>query len=301
MKQLLILSGKGGTGKTTVATSFIKLSAARAYADCDVEAPNLHLLLSYGKQPQQRPFMGMPKAHVNATACCGCGVCHDNCRFNAPRRQGSVYEIDSEVCEGCGLCALLCPSKAIKMKSEAIGNLLLYQDEDRTFSTAYLKIGAGTSGQLVAAVKEQLKECASDVSLSVIDGPPGIGCPVIASLASVDAVLLITEPTLSGQRDLERVLETVGMVGCRTLACVNRFDLDLEGTLRVEEYCRQHGVICVGRIPYDRNVVDAVNQGLSIVDVECLAGDAVEAVFAKTMKQMGMVLPAKVAPDDKKE
>lgn len=301
MKQLLILSGKGGTGKTTVTASFIKLSAARAYGDCDVEAPNLHLVLSYGEQPRQRPFMGMPKAHVDATACCGCGVCHDNCRFDALRRQGSIYEIDSEVCEGCGLCAVLCPSKAIKMKSETAGNLLLYQDDDRTFSTACLRIGSGTSGKLVAAVKEQLGECAPDVPLSVIDGPPGIGCPVIASLASVDAVLLITEPTLSGQRDLERVLEMVGMVGCLTLACVNRFDLDLESTLRVEECCRQHGVICVGRIPYDRSVVDAVNQGLSIVDVECLAGGAVEGVFAKTMEQMGMVLPAEMAPDDKKE
>lgn len=301
MKQLLILSGKGGTGKTTVAASFIRLAAARAYADCDVEAPNLHLVFSYGERPRRRFFMGMPKAYVDATACCGCGVCHDNCRFDAPRRQGPIYEVDSEVCEGCGLCAVLCPSKAIKMTPETTGDLLLYQDDDRTFSTARLRIGAGTSGKLVAAVKEQLGECTPDVSFSVIDGPPGIGCPVIASLAGIDTVLLITEPTLSGQRDLERVLEAVRMVGCRTLACVNRFDLDLEGTLRVEEYCRQHGAMCVGRIPYDRSVVDAVNQGLSIVDMDCLAGDAVEGVFVKTMEQMGMVLPAEVAPDDKME
>ncbi len=301
MKQVLMLSGKGGTGKTTVATAFIRLAAARAYADCDVEAPNLHLMHSYDKKPRQRDFMGMPKAFIDANACCGCGTCRDNCRFDAIFCRDSVYEVDRKSCEGCGLCAALCPLKAIEMKPEKAGSLMLYQDAVRTFSTAGLRVGAGTSGKLVTAVKEQLRECAPDVPFSVIDGPPGIGCPVIASMASVDAVLLVAEPTLSGRRDLERILAMAGIGGCRIFACVNRFDLDLEETAQVEQCCQQHGALCVGRIPYDPKVVDAINQGLSIVDVECPAGDAVRSVFANVIEQMDMAFPVKAASGDKKE
>jgi len=286
MRQLLILSGKGGTGKTTVATSFIKLAYAHAYADCDVEAPNLHLLLSYGEEPQRTEFASMPKASIDASRCDGCGICEENCRFDALERCGTVFEVHAEACEGCGLCAALCPQDAIGMVPGTAGDIMLYADGRRAFSTARLRVGAGISGKLVTAVKEQLKENAPPTDLAVIDGPPGIGCPVIASLAGVDTVLLVVEPTMSGLSDLERVLETVRMVGCRVIACINRFDLNPKGTARIERFCRERDIPCVGKIPYDPAVVQAVNQGLCAVDLDGPAAEAVEDVFDRTMGLM---------------
>ena len=188
MKQLLILSGKGGTGKTTIASAFIKLAEAKAYADCDVDAPNLHLICSRRETIENRPFYGFQKAVKYHDLCIDCGKCEELCRFNAIRN-GVLYPYE---CEGCGVCEYVCPVEAINMIPAVAGELMLYSDEEKAFSTAQLKMGSGAPGKLVTAVKQTLtQEAPDDAHLAIIDGSPGIGCPVIASITGVDMVLMV--------------------------------------------------------------------------------------------------------------
>lgn len=181
MKQLLILSGKGGTGKTTVAGAFISLSKAKAYADCDVDAPNLHLISHWSSAPQRSDYFGMPKARINTAKCIGCGECLSHCRFDAIKA-GTPFRVKPFACEGCGVCVAACPADAVSMEPAPAGELALYRDDARVFSTAKLAMGSGTSGKLVTEVKRRMGSDAGDAELAVIDGSPGIGCPVIASI-----------------------------------------------------------------------------------------------------------------------
>ena len=183
MKQLLILSGKGGTGKTTIASAFIKLSIAKAYADCDMDAPNLHLVMSHANEPKRTDYYGLPKAEIDPELCIQCDQCRQKCRFDAIS-VGIDYMVDPFSCEGCGVCEAICPVSAITLKPAIAGELMLYVD-DAVFSTAQLKMGSGTSGMLVTEVKKQMKAAAKDEELAIIDGSPGIGCPVIADRKSV--------------------------------------------------------------------------------------------------------------------
>ena len=162
MKQLLILSGKGGTGKTTIASAFIKLSKVRAYADCDVDAPNLHLITKQNSLPKKTDYYGLPKAEIDIELCIECGQCMQNCRFEAISADGK-YKVDPFACEGCGVCELVCPVGAVSLKPAVAGELMLYADKEEVFSTAQLKMGSGTSGMLVTEVKKQMKSAAADV------------------------------------------------------------------------------------------------------------------------------------------
>lgn len=283
MKQLLILSGKGGTGKTTVAGAFIKLSDAKVYADCDVDAPNLHLIMSQNSEPERRDFYGLPKAEINQELCIGCDRCRQNCRFEAIQRD-EKYIIDAFACEGCGVCEALCPVGAISLKPDVAGELMLYSDEDKVFSTAQLKMGSGTSGMLVTEVKKQMRSKAKDAELAIIDGSPGIGCPVIASLSGVDMVLIIAEPSLSGISDMERIIKTAEVFQTKAAVCVNKYDTNLVNTDRIEEYCRINNLPFLGRIPFDPRAVEAINDGLTVVDIDCPSGNAVREAFNKTIK-----------------
>lgn len=282
MKQLLILSGKGGTGKTTVASGFIKLAQARAYADCDVDAPNLHLLMDQDRKPRLTDYYGLAKAEINQDLCIECGLCAENCRFSAINNENS-YQVDYFACEGCGVCERLCPAQAITLKPAIAGELQLYVN-DTVFSTAQLKMGSGNSGLLVSEVKKQMKSAAANTDLAIIDGSPGIGCPVIASLSGVDLVLIVAEPSLSGISDLERIIKTAEKFQIKTTVCVNKFDTNLENTKKIESYCVREKVPFVGRIPFDPQAVQAINQGLSIVDLECPAGEALKDVYTETIK-----------------
>ncbi|MEL7604369.1 MAG: 4Fe-4S binding protein, partial [Bacillota bacterium] len=212
MKRLLILSGKGGTGKTTVACAFIRLAQAKAYADCDVDAPNLHLVMGRDTAPQRTEYFGMDKAEIDETICAGCGLCVRYCRFDAIRMDDGFCRVDPYACEGCGVCAAVCPAGAVSMKPTVAGELMLYADESTAFSTAQLNMGSGTSGKLVTEVKKQLASAApKDAELAIIDGSPGIGCPVIASMSGADMVLIVAEPSLSGISDMQRILKTAGI------------------------------------------------------------------------------------------
>lgn len=282
MKQLLILSGKGGTGKTTIASAFIQLSKAQVYADCDVDAPNLHLLMNQSSEAKRSEYYGMPKADIDLNACVQCDLCRQNCRFEAIQAEID-FRVDYYACEGCGVCQAVCPAGAISLKPALAGELMLYIN-DSVFSTAELKMGSGTSGKLVTEVKKQMKSTPIDAGLAIIDGSPGIGCPVIASISGVDMVLIVAEPSVSGISDMERIINTAKKFHTRIAICINKYDTNIEKSKRIERFCEKSFLPCVGRIPYDSEVVKAINHGQSIVEIDCAAGRAAKLVFDKTIK-----------------
>src|SRR5574344_2524056 len=261
MKQLLILSGKGGTGKTTIASAFIKISVAKAYADCDVDAPNLHLIMAQNSEPERTDYFGMPKAEIDVDKCIECGLCKENCRFDAISDENG-FKVDSFACEGCGVCEAVCPADAVSLKPAVAGELMLYADNNKVFSTAQLKMGSGTSGKLVTEVKKQMKTVASaDTKLAIIDGSPGIGCPVIASLSGVNMVLIVAEPSISGISDMERIICTAAKFGTKTAVCINKYDANIENTEKIEAFCKKQRLPFIGRIPFDSNAVKMINNG----------------------------------------
>lgn len=281
MKQLLILSGKGGTGKTTIASAFIRLSEAKAFADCDVDAPNLHLLMQQSSKPQESDYYGLPKAQIDPGLCLQCGSCQANCRFDAIDINHGEYQVDVYACEGCGVCEAICPAKAVSFKPIKAGRLLLYAN-DQVFSTAQLEMGSGNSGKLVTEVKKQMQDSAKDSRLAIIDGSPGIGCPVIASLSGVDMVLIVAEPSVSGISDMERILKTAEVFKTNVAVCINKYDINPEYSEQIEVFCQKNKIPFVGRIPFDPNAVKAINQGQTIVDLDCVSGRRVQEVFDRT-------------------
>lgn len=282
MKQLLILSGKGGTGKTTIASAFIKLSNAKAFADCDVDAPNLHLVINRSENPELKDFYGLDKASIDQDKCIKCGLCEKHCNFNAIYYNEDKYTVDYFACEGCSVCEYICPVDAINMNPSAVGDLILYKN-DSVFSTAQLRMGSGNSGLLVTEVKKRmnLKEVESD--LAIIDGSPGIGCPVIASISGVDMVLIVAEPSVSGISDLERVISTANHFNTPVAICVNKYDINIDNTEKIENLCKDLGLPFVGKIPFDKEAVKAINKGMTIVDIECIAGEGTKDVYKNTM------------------
>lgn len=283
MKQLLILSGKGGTGKTTIASAFIRLCGAKAYADCDVDAPNLHLVMGQATDPQRTDYYGLPKAEINPELCVQCGRCREICRFEAILTDPN-YRVEPYACEGCGVCERFCPVGAISLRPAAAGELMLYADSEKVFSTAQLKMGNGTSGKLVSEVKKQLKSAAAkDTELAIIDGSPGIGCPVISSLSGVDMVLIVAEPTISGISDMERIIKTAEIFQTKTAVCINKYDINLSNTENIVAFCKKKGLPLVGKIPFDLNAIRAINNGQTIADIDCASGRAVNQVFENTV------------------
>ncbi|HKM17796.1 MAG: 4Fe-4S binding protein [Firmicutes bacterium] len=301
MKQLLIISGKGGTGKTTVASAFIHLTAADAFADCDVDAPNLHLVLPLTGEPQDADYYGMDKAHIDPEQCINCGCCKEHCRFDAISMIDEHSEVNLYRCEGCGVCELVCPVDAVTMQKDVTGQLKLYKAH-YLFSTAQLRMGYGVSGKLVAAVKKQLLDEAvgfekgksgqglgiDPIDLAIIDGSPGIGCPVIASLSGVDLALIVAEPSVSGISDLERITATAAIFDVPMAVCVNKADLDPERTEQIKAFCGEQRIAFVGMIPFDQTVTEAVNSQKSIVEYQSPAAAAVREVWRNIMELLGI-------------
>ena len=287
MKRLLLLSGKGGTGKTTTAAAFINFSQARAFADCDVDAPNLHLLEPFGSEPQERDFLGGEKAVIDTDLCTGCGLCQENCRFDAILDQGDHFAVNDMRCEGCGVCQYVCPAASVSLKPDVAGKQLLYQ-EQRVFSTARLKMGRGNSGKLVTDVKKDLLKHAPDCDLAIIDGSPGIGCPVIASVSGMDLALVVAEPSQSGISDLKRLVKTAGTLQTKLAVCVNKWDLSPENTEEIEAFCRAEKIPFLGKIPYDPSASAAINEGRSLAEATCPAGEALLEIYKKTSELLGL-------------
>lgn len=287
MKQLLILSGKGGTGKTTLSAAFIRFSGAGAAADCDVDAPNLHIVNRQDSEPAVSDFFGGDKAVIDSERCTGCGLCRTGCRFGAIDIAGSLCTVNEYACEGCGVCTLLCPHGAVSLRPDIAGRKELYTGKS-VFSTATLKMGRGNSGKLVTEVKREMVKNAPETKLAIIDGSPGIGCPVIASVSGVDLVLVVAEPSISGISDLKRLLKTAETFGTRLAVCVNKWDISPENTKAVTDFCKEKGIPFMGTIPYDRTASEAINTGRSLADIDCPAGKALKEIYDKTIKLLNI-------------
>lgn len=288
MKKLLVLSGKGGTGKTTLTAAFIRFAASRAYADCDVDAPNLHILVNPQHKPSTSDYLGMQIAHIDPQRCTGGGKCISACYADAIHKVDSVCAVDEYACEGCGVCAYVCPQDALSFRDNVVGQLKLYHDE-HIFSTAQLKMGQGNSGKLVCAVKSALDDAVENTAyngLEIIDGSPGIGCPVIASVGGVDMVIVVAEPSVSGISDMERILGVANTLGVKMAVCVNKYDVSPQLTCDIEEHCKNNNILFAGKIPYDKMAVDAINKGKSIVDIDCPATFALREVFDTVMASL---------------
>jgi MinD superfamily P-loop ATPase len=263
MKEIVILSGKGGTGKTSVVGSLAALANNKVLADCDVDAADLHLLLSPTIK-QNNEFWSGQVALIDPDKCTECGLCQELCRFDAINN----FEVDSVSCEGCGFCSHICPVEAITMKENLSGHWFISDSKYGPLVHARLGIAQENSGKLVALVRQQAKQIAEENNLDYIisDGPPGIGCPVISSLSGVKLALLVTEPTLSGIHDLERVIEVCYHFGARPLVCINKYNLNEDNTRSIEAYCRERNIEIVARIPFDNIVTEALVHGMPVVE-----------------------------------
>jgi len=271
MNELVVISGKGGTGKTSVLASFAALAKNHVLADCDVDAADLHLVVEPTIR-SRREFRAGHTAIINAEDCRGCGWCLARCRFDAVKWKntgtGIEYYIDPLACEGCGVCVDSCPAGAISFPEEVAGEWYISDTRHGPMVHARLGIAAENSGKLVSLVREQARALAEEQKrdLILVDGPPGIGCPVIASITGASAVLIVTEPTLSGEHDLRRVAELARHFRIRPFVCINKWDLNPEMADKIEAGAVELGVEPVGRIRYDTAVTRAQVEGKSLVE-----------------------------------
>jgi len=263
MKEAVILSGKGGTGKTSIVGSFAALAKRKVLADCDVDAADLHLLLSPSVK-QESEFWSGRVACIDEDTCTQCDLCRELCRFDAIKD----FKVDPLACEGCGFCYHICPDEAVTMREKMSGYWFISDTRYGPLVHARLGIAQENSGKLVAQVREQAKQIAREQSLDYIisDGPPGIGCPVISSLSGVSLALLVTEPTLSGIHDLERLLGVCHHFGIPALVCINKYDLNENNTHQIEVYCSTQGVEVASKIPFDNVVTEALVHSVPVVE-----------------------------------
>jgi len=265
MKQLTVISGKGGTGKTSITAAFASLADNAVFADCDVDAADLHLIFK-PEIKKTMGFHGLKIADIDKDICTDCKKCFESCRFDAISKD---IEIIKESCEGCGVCAYVCPVDAIKMVDRDSGFAYISNSRFGPMGHAALKTAEEASGKLVTVVRENAKKLAEEKKkyLIVIDGPPGIGCPVIASLTGVDLVLIVTEPTLSAIHDLERILGVAYHFNIPAVVCINKFDINLDNTEKITKYCEQNNIDVVGKLPYDTIITKAMIHEKNIIEL----------------------------------
>jgi len=290
VKELVVISGKGGTGKTSLVASFAALSEKSVVADCDVDAADLHLILS----PQvldRADFVGGKLAKVITDKCVGCGRCAQLCRFDAVTFDGpandvvaKTYHIDPVSCEGCGVCAHFCPAQAIDFSPRISGEYYISSTRFGPLVHARLGIGEGNSGKLVTVVRREARRVAEEkgLDLIIIDGAPGIGCPVIASITGATMVLIVTEPTPSGLHDLERVADLAAHFGIPAYVCINKFDINAQMTRKIEKNASTRGLEVSGTIRYDPAVTHAQLDGMSVVELgNSNATDDIRRIWSK--------------------
>ena len=296
MIKIVILSGKGGTGKTTVAAALAHLASQEAsiiLADADVDAANLELVLSPHLQEEEE-FTGGGVAVIDQELCIACGRCRDVCRFEAIVTGDGIYSVDEIGCEGCGACTYTCPAEAIEMQERPDGRWFRSQARYGPLFHAHLFAGRENSGKLVTLVKSKAHILAvkRESDYLLVDGPPGTGCPVIASVSGMDLALLVTEPTVSGAHDLQRIVGVTQHFGVPSLACINKWDLNPSKTEEVATWCAEQGVPVVGRIPFDQVVTKAMVQGQPVTAYsDGPVSQAIRGLWTEVKAHIGHSLP----------
>lgn len=281
--EITVVSGKGGTGKTTLAVAIAELEKQSIKVDCDVDAPNLYLYYQ-GEDIKKEDFSGAKIAVVDQDLCTQCGECQLVCQFDAIE-DGQLKPYS---CEGCGACVLICPTEAIKLEDEKTADILITDTSKGLLSHSKMTVGSEGSGRLITVLRKQVEAQAKALeqageSYMITDASPGIGCPVISSITATDAVLAVTEPTQSGLEDLKRVVTLSAQFGIRTFVCVNKADINDEISSQIEEYCKDNNVKFVGRIPFDDTVLKSINELKPIIYYEdSIANQAIRQVWENT-------------------
>lgn len=283
MRELVILSGKGGTGKTSLTAAFAAFANNMILCDADVDAADLHLLMAPDVQ-QKTLFQGGNEAVIDPDKCTECGLCKELCRFDAIT---DTFEVDPIECEGCGVCYDLCPEKAIDFPVKTCGEWYISDTRFGPMVHARLGIAEENSGRLVALVRQEAKKIVQkkNIDLILTDGPPGIGCPVIASMGQANAILIVAEPTVSGIHDMERVGELAAHFKIPTMVCVNKYDLNPEQAQAIKKMAKEKNITFVGQIPFDKNFTTSMIDGKSIIetDKESQASLAVRGIWENVM------------------
>jgi len=264
MKEFVVISGKGGTGKTSITAAFASLAENAVFADCDVDAADLHLILK-PKVKKTMSFHGLKIASIDKDKCIDCKKCYNHCKFEAIDEEINLIK---ERCEGCSVCAYVCPVKAIQMIDRDSGFSYMSETRFGPMAHAVLKTAEEASGKLVTVVRNNAKTLAEEKKkdLIIIDGPPGIGCPVISSITGVDLVLIVTEPTLSAIHDLERILDVAAHFEIPAVVCINKYDINIKNTEKIEQYCIEKNIDVVGKLPYDIVVTEAMVNEKTVIE-----------------------------------
>jgi MinD superfamily P-loop ATPase len=299
MKQLVILSGKGGTGKTSVTAAFAHLAAQGNFlipvvlADADVDAANLELVLA-PEMETRTDFWGGQVAQIDPQLCGSCGICQDVCRFDAVHETDGGFHVDPIACDGCAACVYQCPEGAIAMQPQLAGEWFRSESRYGTLFHAALKPAQENSGKLVTVVKQNARLLAmdEDIPLVLVDGPPGIGCPVISAVSGADLALIVAEPTAAGVHDMQRVLSTTAHFGVQTLVCINKADIYPAGAAQIEAFCRDENIQVIGQIPFDLSVTEAMVQGqvVTAYKPEALASQALRDLWQEVAEILETML-----------
>ncbi len=287
VREITILSGKGGTGKTTLTASFTSIAKEKiVVADCDVDAPNLHILLKPRVRAEEE-FKGSKVAVIDKGKCIECMACEENCRFNAI----SNLEIDPILCEGCGLCVSICPVEAVKLEESVSGYVFVSETKYCPMVHAKLNVAEENSGKLVTLVREKARKLAEQKGrgLVLVDGPPGIGCPVIASLTGIDLAIIITEPTESGIHDLERILKLAEHFGIKRKVIINLYNVNMDNTRKIRELCEKNNVEVLGETPYEPLINEATVKMIPVVEYSPLSdvSKKIGAMWGKVEAELG--------------
>ena len=277
IKELTVISGKGGTGKTSITAAFASLADNAVFADCDVDAADLYLILK-PKIKKTTKFHGLKIASIDKSLCIDCKKCYDYCHFNAIDENINLIK---ESCEGCSVCEFVCPVHAISMVDRNSGFAYISETRFGPMSHAILKTSEEASGKLVTVVRNNAKHLVEEKhkDLIIIDGPPGIGCPVISSITGVDLVLIVTEPTLSAIHDLERILGVAQHFHIPAVVCINKSSINADNTSKIEQYCKKNNILIVGKLPYDTTITQAMINEQSIIEFS-------DGVLSHTIRNM---------------
>lgn len=288
IKEVVIVSGKGGTGKTSLAGAIVKLIQDKIITDCDVDAANLHIIVGPKDLHAKKEFIGGKKANIDLKRCTHCNICRDVCRYGAISED---YIVDKMLCEGCSACYFICPARAVEFTPQLSGycNTCTTLDDD-IFVYAELLPGEENSGKLVATVRNEARDEAQKAGkrLILIDGPPGIGCPVISSLTGTSLVIIVTEPTPTGAHDLKRIIELSRHFQIKTALVINKSDISPKFTKEMRQYCNDEGIVYLGEIPYEIKITEAQKEMKTILEYapDCEASRAIKEIYKKLQSIM---------------